>query len=127
MLEGMEFVSGLIVQYAVVEQLYTLDASQLTSQLQKSLTELYISILQYLIRSHKYFGYNKFKRALSGINQSMNGEVNQLRKKIDEVKVRVDADASLVDHDYARNDINIIRREQEPLQFRETKFLKAKY
>ncbi|KAL8719333.1 MAG: hypothetical protein Q9225_003654 [Loekoesia sp. 1 TL-2023] len=115
MLEGMEFVSSLIVQYAVVEQLYTFDASQLASQLQKSLTELYISILQYLIRSHKYFGYNKFKRALSGINQSMNGEVSQLQKKINEVKVRVDADALLVSHDLTKNGINIIGQEQKAL------------
>lgn len=45
MVEGMDFVSGLIVQYALVEQLYTSEPSQLIVQLQKSLTELYVSIL----------------------------------------------------------------------------------
>ncbi|KAL8929566.1 MAG: hypothetical protein Q9208_001235 [Pyrenodesmia sp. 3 TL-2023] len=108
MVEGMEFVCGLIVQYAVVEQLYTSGPSQLTIQLQKSLTELYVSILLYLFYAYKYFGYNKIRRALSGVNKSMNGEVNQLQKKITEAKTRVDADASLIHHDLTHSGISIL-------------------
>ncbi|KAL9594696.1 MAG: hypothetical protein Q9219_006896 [cf. Caloplaca sp. 3 TL-2023] len=112
MLEGMDFVSGLIVQYAVVEQLYASGVSQLIEQLRKSLMELYISILQYLIHSTKYFGYNRFRRALAGINQSMNGELNQIQQKVNDAKIRVDADASLVHHDLIQSGIDVLAREQ---------------
>ena len=115
MLEGMDFISGLIVQYAVVEQLYASGDSELSFQLQQSVIGLYVSILEYLVHSVKYFGYNKFKRALSGINQSMTGEVSQLQKKIDDAKSRVDADASLVHHDLTQNGIDVLAREQKSL------------
>lgn len=115
MVEGMEFVSGLIVQYAVVEQLYTSYPSQLIVQLKMSLTELYVSILDYLFHAYKYFGYNKLRRALSGVNKSMNGEVDHLWKKITEAKIRVDADASLIHHDLTQSGISLLAREQASL------------
>ncbi|KAL8779404.1 MAG: hypothetical protein Q9213_006954 [Squamulea squamosa] len=124
-LGGMEFVSGLIVQYAVVEQIYASDTAELNNQLQKSLMELYVSLLRYLVRSIEYFGYNRRKRAFSGIKKGMDDEVNQLQRKINEAKARVDADASMVHHDLTQSGIDILARQQQSLSAKGNQILKS--
>ena len=53
--EGVQIVSRLVTQYAKVEELYLHGVSVQRDQLEQSITELYVSILIYLLRAREYY------------------------------------------------------------------------
>ena len=55
MIEGVEFVSSLITQYAKIEELYIHTMLAQQEQLEKSLTELYVAVLTYLSKATQYY------------------------------------------------------------------------
>jgi len=55
MIEGLELVSRLMAQYAMVEELYLHGVWVLQDQLEQCITDLYVAILIYLLRAREYY------------------------------------------------------------------------
>jgi len=55
MADGIEFVSGLITRYEIVEKLYLRIPSEIGAQLTKDMVLLYTAILKYLAEARTYY------------------------------------------------------------------------
>ena len=63
--EGLEKVTGLIKQYALIDEVYGNKSTSLKTDIQTSVTALYAGILNFLSRAVKYFKTNPLKRSLA--------------------------------------------------------------
>ena len=55
MLDGLEYVSDLIAQFASVETLYLNASTEKRVDLQDALVKLYVAILTYLVKARRYY------------------------------------------------------------------------
>ena len=55
---GLEYVSSLMVRYAILETLYLRDASVARQNLSDAITRLYAAVLTYLCKARQYYAQN---------------------------------------------------------------------
>lgn len=54
-LEGVEMITNLLVQYEIHEKLYLREDTEATAQLRDSLVELYVSMLSFLAKAKRFY------------------------------------------------------------------------
>lgn len=97
-LDGTEMISGLIVQYPSIEQVYARIDSDTSRELHKSLLQLYKLILRFQLHAIRYFDPDrKIARAFAGLNPIKTEEVKSRLTGIEKAKQKVDSDIALVD------------------------------
>jgi nucleoside-triphosphatase THEP1 len=67
MLEGLELVFNLITRYELVERIYLQRPSSVQVRLGEAIITLYVSILQYLVKAHRYFAQKTALRIAKSI------------------------------------------------------------
>ena len=63
---GLEYVSSLIVRYAMIEAFYLQDPSMARQHLNDAIVRLYTAILVYLCKARRYYGQNTTGTAFHG-------------------------------------------------------------
>ncbi|KAL8997685.1 MAG: hypothetical protein Q9169_003092 [Polycauliona sp. 2 TL-2023] len=97
-LDGTEFISGLVVQYPAIEQIYAKIDSEPGNELRKSLLQLYKLILRFQLYSIKYFDpKHKIARTFSGLNPVKAETIKTQLAGIEKAKQKADSDIGLVD------------------------------
>lgn len=97
-LDGTELISGLIVQYPAIEQIYAKLDSDPSNELKKSLLQLYKLILRFQLNAIRYFDPDrKIARALTGLNPVKAEDIKKRLAAIDKAKQKADSDVGLVD------------------------------
>ncbi|PVH80192.1 hypothetical protein DL98DRAFT_208852 [Cadophora sp. DSE1049] len=100
MLDGLELVFNLIAKSEVIERLYLGRESTLQVPLDKSIVALYTSILEFLLRSHRYFGQKTIKRLTKSIFQLEEFTANYI-SKIERNMTEVEGYIRLVSGEFA--------------------------
>ncbi|KAL8786267.1 MAG: hypothetical protein Q9213_002862 [Squamulea squamosa] len=96
-LDGTQCISGLVVQYPAIEQIYAKIDSPPGNELRKSLLHLYKLILRFQLYSIKYFDpKRKIARAFTGLNAVKAETIKSQLAAIDKAKQKADSDISLV-------------------------------
>ncbi|KAL8945996.1 MAG: hypothetical protein Q9222_007547 [Ikaeria aurantiellina] len=97
-LDGVELVSGLIVQYPSIEQVYAKIASDPSNELRKSLLHLYKLILRFQLYAIRYFDPDhQNARTFTGLNPVKAEGIKNRLAAIEKAKQKADADIGLVD------------------------------
>ncbi|KAL8671416.1 MAG: hypothetical protein Q9168_004089 [Polycauliona sp. 1 TL-2023] len=97
-LDGTETISGLVVQYPAIEQIYATIDSESGNELRKSLLQLYKLILRFQLYSIRYFDpKHKIARAFAGLNPVKAETIKGQLAGIEKAKEKCDADIGLVD------------------------------
>lgn len=102
MVEGAEMIAYSIDRYAIVEDLYFRPYATIGTRLRDRLTNLYTSILKYLIRAKRYFEKNTGVRMLKAVVVSK-ADFEPLLKSIATAQKEVDEFAKLVDAERSRD------------------------
>ncbi|KAL8765522.1 MAG: hypothetical protein Q9209_007430 [Squamulea sp. 1 TL-2023] len=96
-LDGTEYISGLVVQYPTIEQIYAKIDSEPGNELRRSMLHLYKLILRFQLYSIKYFDpKHKIARAFAGLNPVKAETIKSQLAAIDEAKQKADSDIGLV-------------------------------
>ncbi|KAL8661554.1 MAG: hypothetical protein Q9202_005499 [Teloschistes flavicans] len=112
-LDGTEMISGLIVQYPSIEQVYAKIDSDSSKELHKSLLQLYKLILRFQLYAIRYFDPDrKIARAFAGLNPIKTEEVKSKLTSIEKAKQKVDSDVALVDAEVTKIGIDNLREGQ---------------
>ncbi|KAL8640076.1 MAG: hypothetical protein Q9226_008785, partial [Calogaya cf. arnoldii] len=97
-LDGTGFISGLVVQYPSIEQVYARIDSESGNELRKSLLHLYKLILRFQLYSIRYFDpKHKIARTLAGLNPVKAETIKTRLADIEKAKQKADSDIGLVD------------------------------
>ena len=65
---GLEYVSSLIVRYAILETLYLRDASVARQYISDAIMRLYAAVLAYLCKARQYYAQNTTGMTAKGIH-----------------------------------------------------------
>ncbi|KAL8957312.1 MAG: hypothetical protein Q9183_006095, partial [Haloplaca sp. 2 TL-2023] len=97
-LDGTEMVSGLIVQYPAIEQVYARIDSEPSKELRKSLLQMYKLILRFQLYAIRYFDPDrKIARTFTGLNPVKAEDIKNRVAAIEKAKQKADSDVALVD------------------------------
>ncbi|KAL8850879.1 MAG: hypothetical protein Q9221_004192 [Calogaya cf. arnoldii] len=112
-LDGTEFISGLVVQYPSIEQVYARIDSESGNELRKSLLHLYKLILRFQLYSIRYFDpKHKTARTFAGLNPVKAETIKTRLADIEKAKQKVDSDIGLVDAEVTKVGIDNIKEGQ---------------
>ncbi|KAI4089483.1 MAG: hypothetical protein LQ339_008544 [Xanthoria mediterranea] len=112
-LDGTEFISGLIVQYPAIEQIYAKIDSESGNELRKSLLHLYKLILRFQLYSIRYFDpKHKIARTFAGLNPVKAETIKAQLAGIEKAKQKADSDIGLVDAEVTKVGIDNIKEGQ---------------
>ncbi|KAI4174462.1 MAG: hypothetical protein LQ346_008229 [Caloplaca aetnensis] len=112
-LDGTEFISGLVVQYPAIEQIFAKIDSESGKELRNSLLHLYKSILRFQLYSIRYFDpKHKLARTFAGLNPVKADAIKAQLTGIERVKQKADSDIGLVDAEVTKVGIDNIREGQ---------------
>ncbi|KAI4199757.1 MAG: hypothetical protein LQ350_004384 [Teloschistes chrysophthalmus] len=112
-LDGTEMISGLIVQYPSIEQVYAKIDSDTSRELHKSLLQLYKLILRFQLHAIRYFDPDrKIARAFAGLNPVKTEEVKSRLTSVEKAKQKVDSDIALVDAEVTKIGIDNLQEGQ---------------
>ncbi|KAL9580436.1 MAG: hypothetical protein Q9212_004495 [Teloschistes hypoglaucus] len=112
-LDGTEMISGLIVQYPSIEQVYAKIDSDTSRELHKSLLQLYKLILRFQLHAIRYFDPDrKIARAFAGLNPIKTEDVKSRVTSIEKAKQKVDSDIALVDAEVTKIGIDNLQEGQ---------------
>ncbi|KAL8713123.1 MAG: hypothetical protein Q9220_002644 [cf. Caloplaca sp. 1 TL-2023] len=112
-LDGVELVAGLILQYPSIEQVYSKLASDTSNELRKSLLHLYKLILRFQLHAIKYFDPDhKVARTFTGLNPVKADGIKTQLAAIEKAKQKTDADIALVDAEVTKIGIDNIETGQ---------------
>lgn len=108
-LDGTEYISGLVVQYPAIEQIYAKIDSEPSTELRRSLLHLYKLILRFQLYSVKYFDpKHKIARTFAGLNPVKAETIKGQIAAIDKAKQKADSDIGLVDAEVTKVGIDNI-------------------
>ncbi|KAL8818642.1 MAG: hypothetical protein Q9223_002756 [Gallowayella weberi] len=108
-LDGTEYIAGLVVQYPAIEQVYAKIDSEPSTELRKSLLHLYKLILSFQLYSIKYFDpKHKIARTFAGLNPVKAETIKSQIAAIDKAKSKADSDIGLVDAEVTKVGIDHI-------------------
>lgn len=112
-LDGTEFISGLVVQYPAIEQIYAKIDSESGNELRKSLLHLYRLILRFQLYSIRYFDpKHKVARTFAGLNPVKAETIKTQLAGIEKAKQKADSDIGLVDAEVTKVGIDNIKEGQ---------------
>ncbi len=112
-LDGTEIISGLVLQYPAIEQIYAKIDSESGNELRKSLLQLYKLILRFQLYSIRYFDpKRKIARTFTGLNPVKAETIKAQLAGIDKAKQKADSDIGLVDAEVTKVGIDNIKESQ---------------
>ncbi|KAL8696247.1 MAG: hypothetical protein Q9224_002895, partial [Gallowayella concinna] len=112
-LDGTEYIAGLVVQYPAIEQVYAKIDSEPSNELRKSLLHLYKLILRFQLYSIKYFDpKHKIARTFAGLTPVKAETIKSQIAAIDKAKLKADSDIGLVDAEVTKVGIDHILASQ---------------
>ncbi|KAL8982078.1 MAG: hypothetical protein Q9205_003304 [Flavoplaca limonia] len=112
-LDGTEFISGLVLQYPAIEQIYAKIDSESGNELRKSLLQLYKLILRFQLYSIRYFDpKRKIARTFAGLNPVKAETIKGQLAGIEKAKQKADSDIGLVDAEVTKVGIDNIKESQ---------------